>query len=100
MRRRGPASGATSDDRSWRTSSHNRDIALDGLYQKGDRSERAGPLRYTAFMPTPAEPTWPANSPGPRPRIGASSWSAESWEGVFYPIGMRPTDYLAHYASQ
>lgn len=33
-------------------------------------------------------------------RIGASSWSAESWEGVFYPSGMHPVDYLAHYASQ
>jgi|SRR6267143_455124 len=32
-------------------------------------------------------------------RIGASSWSAESWEGVFYPSGMHPGDYLAHYAS-
>lgn len=33
-------------------------------------------------------------------RIGASSWSAESWEGVFYPPGMRPGDYLAHYAGE
>ena len=33
-------------------------------------------------------------------RIGTSSWSAESWEGAFYPAGMRPADYLAHYASR
>jgi len=35
-----------------------------------------------------------------RLRIGASSWSAESWEGAFYPAGMHPADHLAHYASQ
>src|SRR5437867_7193315 len=33
-------------------------------------------------------------------RIGASSWSAPSWEGVFYPPGMPPSDYLAHYAGR
>ena len=33
-------------------------------------------------------------------RIGASSWSAPSWEGVFYPKGTPPADYLAHYASE
>src|SRR6058998_3291833 len=36
----------------------------------------------------------------PRLRIGASSWSAPSWEGVFYPTGTRPGDYLAHYAGR
>jgi len=41
----------------------------------------------------------------PRPpvstlRIGTSSWSAESWEEVFYPTGMTPADYLAHYATE
>ncbi len=35
-----------------------------------------------------------------RLRIGASSWSAPSWEGVFYPPGTPPSDYLAHYASR
>ena len=35
-----------------------------------------------------------------RLRIGASSWSAESWEGPFYPPGTSPSDYLAHYASE
>lgn len=33
-------------------------------------------------------------------RIGASSWSAPSWEGVFYPEGMEPSAYLAHYATE
>lgn len=33
-----------------------------------------------------------------RLRIGASSWSAPSWEGVFYPPGTPSSDYLAHYA--
>jgi uncharacterized protein YecE (DUF72 family) len=29
---------------------------------------------------------------------GTSSWSASSWDGVFYPKGMAPGDYLAFYA--
>ncbi|PYT14445.1 MAG: hypothetical protein DMF51_08565 [Acidobacteria bacterium] len=36
----------------------------------------------------------------PRLRIGASSWSAPSWEGVFYPPGTPPADYLAYYAGR
>ncbi len=36
----------------------------------------------------------------PSLRIGASSWSAPSWEGVFYPRGALPADYLPHYASE
>jgi len=35
-----------------------------------------------------------------RLRIGTSSWSAESWEGVFYPPGTSPADYLRHYAKE
>jgi len=35
-----------------------------------------------------------------RLRIGASSWSAPSWEGVLYPSGMPPSDYLRHYATR
>jgi uncharacterized protein YecE (DUF72 family) len=38
--------------------------------------------------------------PDARLRIGASSWSAPSWEGVFYPSGMPPSDYLTHYAAR
>ena len=44
-----------------------------------------------------------ARAPAPeaeRLRLGASSWSAPSWEGVFYPAGMDPGDYLAHYATR
>jgi uncharacterized protein YecE (DUF72 family) len=36
----------------------------------------------------------------PALRIGASSWSAPSWEGVFYPAGSAPADYLPFYATQ
>jgi uncharacterized protein YecE (DUF72 family) len=35
-----------------------------------------------------------------RLRIGTSSWSASSWEGVFYPAGTQPIDYLGYYASR
>jgi uncharacterized protein YecE (DUF72 family) len=31
---------------------------------------------------------------------GTASWSEESWEGVFYPAGTAPGDYLTYYASQ
>ena len=34
------------------------------------------------------------------PRIGASSWSAASWEGPFYPKGTPPARYLEHYARE
>jgi uncharacterized protein YecE (DUF72 family) len=33
-----------------------------------------------------------------RLRLGASSWSAPSWEGVFYPPGTPTSGYLEHYA--
>jgi len=36
----------------------------------------------------------------PRLRIGASSWSAPSWEGVFYPPGTPPAGYLPYYAGR
>lgn len=40
-------------------------------------------------------------TPGrPRLRLGASSWSAASWEGAFYPQGMSPADYLGFYANE
>lgn len=34
-----------------------------------------------------------------RLRIGASSWSAPSWKGVFYPEGMEPGGFIGHYAA-
>ena len=33
-------------------------------------------------------------------QYGTASWSEESWEGVFYPKGTAPGDYLTYYASQ
>lgn len=33
-------------------------------------------------------------------RLGTSSWSEPSWNGVFYPAGTKSGDYLAHYATQ
>ena len=32
--------------------------------------------------------------------LGTSSWSCRDWEGVFYPPGTAPGDYLAHYATR
>jgi uncharacterized protein YecE (DUF72 family) len=34
-----------------------------------------------------------------RLRYGTSSWSEKSWAGVFYPDGLPPGDWLAHYAT-
>ena len=31
---------------------------------------------------------------------GTSSWSAKGWVGPFYPEGMKPGDFLAHYATR
>ncbi len=33
-------------------------------------------------------------------RLGTSAFTAAGWEGTFYPEGMKPADYLAHYATQ
>ncbi|HEY3359683.1 MAG TPA: DUF72 domain-containing protein [Polyangia bacterium] len=32
--------------------------------------------------------------------FGTSSWSERTWEGVFYPTGTPPGQYLAHYATR
>ena len=32
-------------------------------------------------------------------RIGTSSWSSRDWVGPFYPQGMKPVEFIAHYAS-
>jgi uncharacterized protein YecE (DUF72 family) len=32
--------------------------------------------------------------------LGTSSWSTKGWVGPFYPVGTKPADYLAHYATQ
>jgi uncharacterized protein YecE (DUF72 family) len=66
----------------------------------GGDDREAGP----GGAPTGAGPAPPSADDGPplppALRIGASSWSAGSWEGEFYPKGMRPGDYLAFYAAR
>ena len=32
--------------------------------------------------------------------LGTSAFTADGWEGTFYPAGMRPADYLTFYATQ
>jgi uncharacterized protein YecE (DUF72 family) len=39
------------------------------------------------------------NGSGPL-RIGTSAFTADGWEGTFYPNGMKPAEYLNHYAAQ
>jgi uncharacterized protein YecE (DUF72 family) len=36
----------------------------------------------------------------PRLYLGTSSWSSKDWEGVFYPEGTPPGEYLAYYATR
>ena len=33
-------------------------------------------------------------------RLGTSAFTAAGWEGSFYPAGMKPADYLSHYATR
>ncbi|HUI39026.1 MAG TPA: DUF72 domain-containing protein [Candidatus Nitrosotalea sp.] len=33
-------------------------------------------------------------------RLGTSAFTAAGWEGTFYPEGMKPADFLSHYATQ
>jgi uncharacterized protein YecE (DUF72 family) len=33
-------------------------------------------------------------------RIGTSAFTAEGWEGSFYPAGLKPADYLSFYATK
>jgi len=47
-----------------------------------------------------AASTGSAGSLPDRLLLGTSSWSSKDWDGVFYPAGMAPSDYLAHYASR
>jgi uncharacterized protein YecE (DUF72 family) len=33
-------------------------------------------------------------------RVGTSAFTAAGWEGTFYPEGMKPADFLSHYARE
>jgi uncharacterized protein YecE (DUF72 family) len=35
-----------------------------------------------------------------RLHVGTSSWSSKDWDGVFYPGGMPPSDYLSYYGTR
>jgi len=52
----------------------------------------------------PSAPTSQPNSDRPFSLtgifLGTSSFIASGWEGSFYPPGMRPKDFLGHYATQ
>jgi len=32
--------------------------------------------------------------------IGTSAFTAAGWDGSFYPLGMKPADYLTYYATK
>ena len=39
--------------------------------------------------------------PKPAPiRVGTSAFTAAGWEGSFYPAGMKPAEFLTHYATR
>jgi len=33
-------------------------------------------------------------------RVGTSAFTANGWQGSFYPAGMKPADYLKFYSSK
>jgi uncharacterized protein YecE (DUF72 family) len=50
--------------------------------------------------PTRPEPIPPAPiRPGPI-RLGTSAFTADGWQGTFYPAGLKPVDFLGYYATQ
>jgi uncharacterized protein YecE (DUF72 family) len=54
-------------------------------------------------LPLPFEDARQALPPTPlasRVRFGTSSFSWEDWVGPFYPVGMKPGDFLRYYATQ
>jgi uncharacterized protein YecE (DUF72 family) len=59
------------------------------------------PVRQpTLFDPEKSsEPTGTRPFSLPRILLGTSSFTAAGWEASFYPQGMRPKDFLRHYAS-
>jgi uncharacterized protein YecE (DUF72 family) len=42
----------------------------------------------------------PASEAKPYLRLGSSAFTAEGWQGSFYPQGLAPQDYLGYYATQ
>jgi hypothetical protein len=38
--------------------------------------------------------------PMPEIRTGTSAFTADGWEGSFYPKGMKPADYLTYYSTK
>jgi uncharacterized protein YecE (DUF72 family) len=57
--------------------------------------------RHSDDSPGENEP-WPTRlGPGnSRILLGTSAFTAAGWEGTFYPAGMKPTEYLRHYAAR
>jgi hypothetical protein len=74
-----------------------------------DKRPKVEPIRNPTLFPmekleeaaTPAN-TLPLDRPFSLPGIllGTSAFTANGWQGSFYPKGMRSTDYLAFYATQ
>jgi len=54
-------------------------------------------LRYSAYV---AAPQTDSALLHPQLYLGTSSWSSKDWNGVFYPHGMKPSEYLSHYATR
>jgi uncharacterized protein YecE (DUF72 family) len=84
-------------------------IARDGCAVKA-RPPKEKPIRDAApslfdaasetAADTPAgQKTTPTSLP-PGVLLGTSAFTADGWEGAFYPAGMRPADYLTFYATQ
>jgi uncharacterized protein YecE (DUF72 family) len=58
-------------------------------------------MHFENSSPTPrGDLQWRLMAGPARIHLGTSAFTADGWEGVFYPEGLKPADYLGHYATQ
>lgn len=78
------------------------------LKSKRNNSARSEAANFSLFDTAPAPVPAPqplAASPirdahDPQILVGTSAFTAAGWEGTVYPTGMKPADYLRHYATR
>src|SRR6266849_1435047 len=82
---------------------------VSGIYLMKSHRLKGEPMRNpTLFhMEELDEPEKPASCPTvdrpfslPGILLGPSAFTANGWEGSFYPPGMKPRDFLSYYATQ
>lgn len=70
---------------------------------KKQRDNSAPPAtNLSLFDTTPLPPSLPAAREPHDPHIlaGTSAFTADGWQGTFYPANLKPADYLRHYSTR